>query len=119
MTTSTTTLEHDHAEHDHAEHDLPEVASVATQNSAVIDAVEGLDHEHDAAPESEPVFEPEPQPAPEPEQAPEPFQSAPEPGAAAPKRRKRGRVVAPAGPPRAVPGEADGAPLAEAASEQS
>ena len=48
-----------------------------------------------------------------PERAPEPIrQQAPEPVAAAPKRRKRGRVVAPAGPPRAVPGEADGGPSA-------
>ncbi|WP_241668368.1 Rne/Rng family ribonuclease [Pedococcus bigeumensis] len=107
--------EHDHAEHDHAEHEYPEVAQVVAPDSADVAAPQGLDQEQPAS-----APEPAPEPAPESQRAPEPIrQQAPEPVAAAPKRRKRGRVVAPAGPPRAVPGEADGGPSAAATSDQS
>ena len=54
--------------------------------------------------------EPEPTPEPTPEPAHAGARVAPEPVSAAPKRRKRGRVVAPAGPPRALAGDTDGAP---------
>jgi ribonuclease E len=126
-------VEHDHVEHDHVEHD--HVEQVAP-DSADVEAPQGVDQEQpDSAPDSAPdspdspdsapdspdsAPEPAPEPTPEPERAPEPIrQQAPEPVAAAPKRRKRGRVVAPAGPPRAVPGEADGGPSAAATAEQS
>jgi ribonuclease E len=109
----------DHHEHDHVEHDLHDDAlepeQAAPQDSPSTEVLEALDQEQPEA-----VFSPEPEQAPEPAPAPEPVrQVVPEPVAAAPKRRKRGRVVAPAGPPRALPGEGDGVPSAEVASEQS
>lgn len=117
----------DHHHHDDHDEDHDQVG----QDAPVVEVHEDVDQAQpdQPAPETAPETAPEAVPetaaevAPEaltaPEPAPEPVRElAPEPVALAPKRRKRGRVVAPAGPPRAGAGDADGEPSAEATAEQ-
>jgi ribonuclease E len=100
----------------HEDIDRPESGSEVTAEPAPLASDRGSladagDRDAELAPQpSEVPAQPTEEPAPQP---------TPEPVAAAPKRRKRGRVVAPAGPPRAVGDEDDAAPVAGAASEQS
>jgi len=73
---------------------------------------EALDQEPEAV-EAAPAAEPEPAVEPEPEPAPQPVAEP----ARTPRRRKRGRVVAPAGPPRHGGDEAAPQPATEPAAE--
>lgn len=108
----------DHHHHDD-DHDHPEHDDLGGQDAPVVEVHEDVDQEQpdQAVPETASEVAPEvvPETLTEPESVRE---LAPEPVALAPKRRKRGRVVAPAGPPRAGAGDADGEPSAEATAEQ-
>jgi ribonuclease E len=112
-------LHDDDLHRDDLHHDLPDEFD-AGQDAPVVEVHEDVEQQQPeqadamAAPAAEDASAQEKhvEPTPEPEREPQPV-------VAAPKRRKRGRVVAPAGPPRAVAGEDDALVAAEAGAEQS